>query len=266
MATLPSAWLVGAVTLESDQTIIVDPGANAAIVPAGTYMLRDVDPLISLQDVVLTAVAPFMTAPTVFMGRDRHFRYGSGVSWAWSSIPVVLQRALGYGASIALGAGNKKAPNKSEYLWSPGWCATTTDSPHDVEGFESPIRVHRTSPSGITQRTTVLGTSSRHVDLSWAAVPRDRAWAVGVNDGDPGDYRNFWRRVVVNGYRFNWYPEVPEEAVGTPVMWPTLVHGPYIAMLDEQGHRWWTRTIQQADTLSDIKLSAIKTSVAPGAA
>lgn len=253
--TTPSSWLIGSITLDSSVTIVVNGGSNA-LIAAGTYYLRDASAALSLIDVILTAVTPFMTTPAIFVAEDRKLRVTAGAPFTWT-IPSELQGALGFGASIP-STSSATATDVSELLWSPGWCATTTGHPTGTTGFEVPQRVHMASPSGLTQRVTIHGTAQTKAALDWAFVLRARAWAAGSDDGAPGDYRRFWGVVLVPGLRWKWYPETEEDdASSVAVTWPTAL-GPYVSV-DPKGD-WWDRSVKNADTHSGVQLDGLVSS------
>jgi hypothetical protein len=256
--TFPSSWVVGAIALETGADITVS--GTPVTVPPGTYYLRDADPAKSLIDEVLAAVTPEMTTPSIFIGRDRLIRVTAGASFTWTAIDPRLQAALGF-ASIP-STTSATATDVSAHLWSPAYCATTTGHPAGVTGYEQPTRAHTASLSGLTQSTTVHGTSRILTDLSWSAVLRARAWTVGEQDGAPGDYRRFWREVLLPGRRWKLYETVAESGTtdATPAVFPDAL-GPYKTPKLAIGQ--WDRTVRNFDGLADISLDGLVASELP---
>ena len=74
-----SDWLIGSFELEAAATIVVD-GVNNAVIPAGTYYLRDADAGLSLVDVLLAQVGAHLTTPGVWIGEDRLLRISAAVA------------------------------------------------------------------------------------------------------------------------------------------------------------------------------------------
>jgi hypothetical protein len=253
--TTPSSWLIGSITLASSATIVVN-GVSNAVIPAGTYYLYDATASLSLLDVILTAVAPFMTDEAIVVLESRKIRVTASVAFTWT-IPTELQDALGFGAAIP-STTSATASAVSDLLWSPGWCATTIGHPGGVTGYEQSQTVRTASPSGLSQRHTTHGTSAVMTSLEWMFVLRSRAWTVGEDNGTPGDYRRFWRVVLNPGLRWKLYPETEEDdASSTPVTWPTAL-GPYKTMRARDD--WWTRAIASTDTHTDVRLEGLVSS------
>jgi hypothetical protein len=251
--TYPSAWIVGSIVLTTNASITV--GGVPVSVPAGEYYLDDPTASLSLVEAVLTAVTPQMTAPAIFIARDRKIRITDSASTTWTAIDSRLQAALGIAASFGPTT-SYTAPAVSTLLWSPAYCATTTGHPSGSTGFERPTRAHSVSLSGLTQRTTVHGTAQRLCALSWSAVLRSRAWTEGQDDGAPGDFRRFWREVLLPGQRWKWYPEVieasPVDATAAVLASP---RGPYIVR--GLGEGWWSSTVANSDAYSDVALDGM---------
>ena len=253
--TYPSSWVVGALELTTDADITVS--GTPVTVPAGTYYLADATASRSLIEAVLAAVTPEMTTPSIFIGRDRLIRVTAGAAFTWTAIDARLQAALGF-ASIP-STSSATASDVSTLLWSPAYCATTTDHPGGTTGFEEPTRSHTTSPSGLTQYTVVHGTSRKQADLGWAQVLRDRVWREGFDDGGPGDFRRFWREVIVPGRRWKLYETVAESGTvdATPAVFPVAL-GPY--KTPRVDPRWWNRSVANFDGLTDVALDGVLTS------
>lgn len=249
MTAIESSWLIGSFVLEAAATIVVNGGSNA-VIPAGTYYLRDPTAANSLIDEILTQVAPFMTDEAIFIAEDRKLRVTASVAFTWT-IPAALQDILGFGASIP-STTSATATNISTLLWSPGWCATTSGHPGGVTGWTESTRVHTTSASGLTQRVTLHGTDRTQTSLAWRFVLRDRAWSSGEDTGLPGEYRRFFLDVLDPGQRWKLYPETTEDsASSSSVTYPTPL-GPYVAR--DLVNPWWARSISNADTHTDIGL------------
>ena len=251
--TFPSSWLIGAVTLATDASITVD--GTPVTIPAGEYYLDDPTASLSLLAAVLAAVTPEMTTPAIFVARDRKIRITAGAAFTWTAIDSRLQELLGVGATVGP-TSSATATEISTLLWSPGYCATTRGHPSGTTGWERPTRAQTVSLSGLTQRTTVHGTSQLIAELSWAQVLRSRAWTVGYDDGRPGDFRRFWRDVLRPGERWKWYEDV-DEATGVDATAATLADpfGPY--GVRELGEDWWLASIANSDAYSDVSLSGL---------
>lgn len=251
--TFPSSWIIGAVTLATDASITV--GGTPVTVPAGEYYLDDPTTALSLIEEVLTAVTPEMTAPAIFIARDRKIRITDSASFTWTAIDSRLQDLLGIGATVGPTTSHT-ATEISTHLWSPAYCATTTGHPSGTTGWERPQRAHTVSLSGLTQRTTVHGTSQKIAQLSWSQVLRARAWTEGYDDGRPGDFRRFWREVLKPGERWKWYENVTESAT-TDATAAVLASplGPYTAR--ELAEDWWLRSVANTDTHTDISLEGL---------
>jgi hypothetical protein len=253
-----SSWIIGATELAAAGSITVS--GTPVAVPLGAYYLRDPAPSLSLIDVVLAAVAPEMTAPSIFVGRDRKIRITDSAPFTWTAISVNLQAALGLGPTTGPATTSYTAPSISVLLWSPGWCATTIGHPTHTSGFRRPTRVHTSSPSGLTQKTTVHGTAQRRAQLRWAQVLRSRGWAEDEDDGAPGDFQRFVIEVLEPGHRWKWYGEVAEAADNvvdaTPAAWPAP-RGPY--KTETLPEDWWARSVPNTDTHTDAGLDGLLT-------
>jgi len=250
--TVASSWIVGSITLASSATIVVN-GASNAVIAAGTYYLYDASASLSLIDVILAAVAPYMTDEAIVVLESRKIKVTASVAFTWA-IPSELQDALGFGASIA-STTSATASSVSDLLWSPGYCATTTGHPGTVTGYQQSQRMHTASPSGLTQRVTIHGTAAVMCSLSWRYVLRARAWTTSQDGGSPGDFESFRRAVLDPGERWKWYPSTEElDSSTTAVTWPTAL-GPYKTVKPDGG--WWDRSIPAADTHSDVKLEGL---------
>jgi len=253
--SVSSSWFVGAVTLDAAVTIVVDT-VNDAVIAAGTYYLYDDTDALSLLDVILAAVAPFMTDEAIYIGQDRKIRVTASVAFAWTTIPSELQAILGLGASFT-STTSETASAVSTLLWSPAYCATPVGHPAGVSGYSERQRVVTESPSGLTIRTTTNGTAKTRTKLLVHYVIRERAWADGVDGGSPGDLRRFWLDVLEVGARWKHYPEVTEDdAVATAVSW-TTPFGPYKST--QLRPDWWSRPISATDAFSDVELAGTLT-------
>lgn len=257
--TYPSAWIIGSIALTTSASITV--GGVPVSVPAGEYYLDDPTGSLSLRAAVLTAVTPQMTAPAIFLARDRKLRITDSAPTTWTAIDSRLQAALGLAASFGPTTSHTAAAI-SELLWSPGYCATTTGHPSASTGWDRPVRAHSVSLSGLTQRVTTQGTPQKICALSWAQVLRSRAWTIGEDDGAPGDYRRFWIAVLHPGRRWKWYPDV-DEATGVDSTAATLAGplGPYLVRTLGEG--WWTQSVANSDAYSDVSLDGMLISEIP---
>ena len=255
---MTTSWIIGSTILATDGSITVN--GTPVVIPAGTYYLYDPTASLSLIDAVLTAITPEMTAPTLFIGKDRKLRITDSAAFTWAAISTNLQAALGLGASTGAATTSYTAPDISTLLWSPGWCATTIGHPTKASGFRRPVRAHTSSLSGLTQKTTVHGTAQRRAQLRWSQVLRSRAWNEDFDDGQPGDFQRFVVEVLEPGYRWKWYEEIIEAVEGavdsTPVIW-TTPEGPY--KTEQLPEDWWVRSVATVDTHSDAALDGLLT-------
>ena len=250
MTSVTSSYLVGSLVLIEDVTIVVN-GANNAVISAGTYYLRDSALALSLLDVILAAVAPFMTTPAVFVAEDRKIRVTAGVSFTWA-IPTELQEVLGFGASIP-STTSATATNISTLLWVPGWPETTIGHPVGTTGYPSKQRVQTASSSGLTTRTTIRGSSRIVASFAWLFVQRERVWT--VDGGLPGEFRRFLDEVLEPGLAWKLYSKMSnDEASSAPVAW-TTGFGPSV-LSDDYEPMWWSRAVQNVDSHSNLQLRA----------
>lgn len=255
MTAIESSWCIGEVVLESNATITVN-GASSAVIAAGFYYLRDPSTARSLIDTILAAVTPHMTTPAIFVARDRRLRVTAGASFTWA-IPAALQAALGFGASIA-STTSATATAVSNLLWSPGWPETTLGHPVGTRGWEQPNRVQTASASGLTVRTTLHGTASTMTGLRWQYVKQARVWT--TDEGEGGEYRRFWRDVLVPGRRWKLYSGITEDEASAASVTYTTPKGPYVVV--DPRSEWWDRAIPNVDSHTSISLDAMLTAEA----
>lgn len=248
MTAIESSWLVGALRLDDDATIVV--GGNNATVSAGTYYLRDATASLSLVDAVETAIAAHYAGSTVRVQRDRKVKIDLNGNSVTLVIPSALQAALGFTASPYGSATSRTAEAVSTLLWSPGWPETPVGHPVGTTGVETPNWVQTSSPSGLTTRTTTHGTSSRTTELRWSMVLQSRVWT--TSDGEPGEFRRWYREVLAPGRRWKLYSGITEDdASTTAVTWTTAL-GPYV--LRDPEWSWFNRAIANTDRASNIAL------------
>jgi hypothetical protein len=253
MAAVEADWLIGQVTLTSSATIVV--GGSNVVIAADDYYLRDATSGISLIDTIQTGIAGVYAGSTVRVQRDRKIKIDLNGNNVTLVIPTALQAVLGFTSSPYAAATSRTAEAVSTHLWSPGWPMTTIGHPSGTEGFEVPNWEQTSSASGQTIRTTEHGTAAKATELFVEKVKRARVWT--TNDGEPGEYRRFWREVIKGGYRWKRYAEITEdEASTTAVTWTTAV-GPY--KVRELDPLWWSRSIKASDSHSDITLKGTKT-------
>jgi hypothetical protein len=256
---MSTSWIIGATTLATAGSITVN-GTPVAIA-AGSRYLRDPTASLSLVADVLAAVTPEMTAPTVYVAQDRKLRITDAVPVTWTAISTNLQAALGLGATTGGATTSFTAPAISTLLWAPGWCATTIGHPTKTSGFRRANRAHTSSPSGLTQNTTVHGTDRRIAQLRWRQVLRSRGWAEDQDDGAPGDFQRFVVEVLRPGARWKWYSDMVEvgDAVdSTPAVWTDPPRGPY--KTETLPEDWWSRSVANTDTHTDASLDGLLTS------
>lgn len=247
MTAIESSWLVGAVQLDNDATIVV--GGNNAVVSAGTYYLRDASASLSLIDAVETAIAAHYAGSTVRVQRDRKIKIDLNGNSVALTIPATLQAALGFTASPYGAATSRTAEAVSTLLWSPAWPETPVGHPVGTTGVEIANWVQTSSPSGLTTRTTTHG-SQRITELRWSMVLQARVWT--TSDGEPGEFRRFYREVLAPGRRWKLYSGVTEdEASTTAVTWTTAV-GPYV--LRDPEWNWYNRAIANSDRATNVAI------------
>jgi len=243
-----TSWLIGSFELAANATITVN-GAPV-VIGAGAYYLRDASPALSLIDTVQAAIA----GSTITIGRNRKVRitFAGGTTIA---IPVALRAALGftqpsYGPSLII-----IAESVSRLLWSPGWPEKPRHSPVVAEGRKHWDRVMTSSPTGETVDVT-LHHSMTLADWSWSAVRPDRAWTAAAA---PGEYVDFFERIIVFGHPFKLYPQIEEsDSSATAVTW-TTPFGPYV--VPDPDYDWYTRFSPNTDAVgANIEIAAMKTS------
>ena len=250
MSAVESAWMIGSVTLADDATISV--GGNSAVVSAGTYYLRDATASLSLIDAIQTAIAAHYAGSTVRVQRDRKIKIDLNGNSVALIIPATLQAVLGFTNSPYGAATSRTAEAVSTLLWSPAWPETPVGHPVGTKGWEVPNWVQTSSLSGLTVRTTQHGTAMYLAEFQWFKVAQARVWT--TDEGEPGEFRRFHRDVLAPGYHWKLYSGVTEdESSTTAVTWTTAI-GPY--KIRDPEWRWFNRSIQAVDRLTDITVKA----------
>lgn len=261
MAAIESSWVLGEIRFTEDVTFFVS--SEPCTITAGNYYLWDADESISLVHQLVAAVeaSEIISADTltIFVRRDRKVEivYDFNDETIPSlQLPEPLATAIGFESTEYGEATSFVGSKVPTLLWSPGWPETTIGHPVGTEGFDIPNWEQTSSASGLTVRTTVHGTSQVATELFWDWVKQARVWT--TSDGEPGEFRRFWRDVLVPGYRWKLYSGITEDEVSsTEVTWTTAV-GPY--KVREIDPRWWSRSIKNVDSHTPITLKGTKTS------
>lgn len=241
--------LVGSFTLASNATVVIN-GSNA-VIPAGTYYLRDPTTALSLIDTLEDALQVHVASATVRVLGSLVVQISAGVALTLS-IPAALRDVLGLPASPSVGTTiTGTAPT---LLWSGGWPATPIEHPRGVDARPEWDRVQTSSPDGLTTNTTVHG-YAQVSGWRWFMVTQGRVWGSGSGVlGAPGEFARFASDVLVPGQRFKLY-QGADEGAATPITWPTPARGPYKAR--DWTSNWWSRAVDGVDTWSPLELLAI---------
>ncbi len=241
--------LIGSVTLASSATVVIN-GSNA-VVPAGTYYLRDASPSLSLIDVLEDALQAHVASATVRVLGTLVVQISAAVALTLS-IPAALRDVLGLPASPTVGT--VITGTASTLLWSATWPGTPIEHPRGVAGRPVWDRVQTSSPDGLATNTTVHGYATVS-GWRWWMVPQSRVWASGSGVlGAPGEFARFASDVLVPGHRFKLAPNV-DEGAATPITWPSTIFGPYKAR--DYNDAWWGRAVDSLDLWSNLELQAV---------
>lgn len=248
-----STWAVASFALASSATVTI--GGTDRTIPAGSWYLRDEDSAQSLIDKLQTEIAAVVAGSTVRVLRNRKVHIDFNGSSPTLAIPSSLAEVLGFTSSPYAGATSRTAENVSRLLWSPGWPETASKSPSGNPGRKVYDRVMTASASGLSFDVTVHS-STTLLDLSWQAVRQERAWTSAEG---PGEFVDFFDRVIVTGDRFRLYADVLEDdASSAEVTW-TTARGPYV--VPDPDYDWYRRFVATSDSLgANIEIRAMKTS------
>ena len=238
---MESSWLIGSITLSSAATLTID--GNDQDVAAGSYYLYDPTASLSLIKQVENAIAAVVAGSTVYIGRDRKVRIDFNGNSTTIDIPLAIRAALGFTQSSYAAATSRTAERVSTLLWSPGWPETPIGAPVGTAGRVVYDRVMTASPTGQTF-TVTLHHSSTLVSWNWLAVRQDRAWTTSAL---PGEYVDFFDRIIVRGKRMKLYSNMSEDdASSTAVTWVSPL-GPYI--VPEPDWEWYRRFNPNSDSI-----------------
>lgn len=253
MVAIEAAWLVGSATTSSSATIVV--GGNNVVISAGTRYLEDASSSLSWIDTIETGIAGVYAGSTVRVLQSGLVKIDLNGNSATLTIPAALQQILGFTSSPYGAATTHTAEVSSTLLWRPGWPETTIGHPVGTEGYEVPNWEQTASASGQTVRTTEHGTAAKLTELFFAQVQRARVWT--TDDGQPGEYRRWWREVLKPGYRWKLYSGITEDSASTSAVTWTTAQGPY--KVRELDPKWWNRAIQQVDSHTNITIKGTLT-------
>jgi len=247
-----SSCLIGSFKLNATASFSLN--GTPRNVPAGPYYLRDAVGVLSLIDRVQVSLMFGAPAIVVYIGQDRRVRmdFGEEVD---ITIPAALREVLGFTEASYAGVELLVAETVSTLLWSPGWPHTPRGAPVGVQGFKVHDRVMTASPTGGTYDVTLHHATVKN-ELSWRAVKQSRAWSPGLTTV-PGEYADFFERIIVHGWRLKLYTIDEDEGSATAVTWGTGF-GPYV--VPDPEYQWYQRFVAQSDSLgANIDIAAIVT-------
>lgn len=239
--------LVGSFTLASNATIVIN--GNNAVIPAGTYYLRDSTLALSLIDTIEDALQMHVASVAVRVLGTLVVQITAGAALTLT-IPSALQAVLGLPGSPTVGTTiTGTAPT---LLWSATWPGTPIEHPRGVAARPEWDRVQTASPDGLTTTTTVHG-YAQVSGWRWWMVPQQRVWSAGSGVfGAAGEFARFAADVLVPGQRFKVYQSI-DEGSATNITW-TTAYGPYKAK--DWSSDWWSRAVDSVDRWSPIELRA----------
>lgn len=251
MAT--SSWLIGSFNLTT--AFIQVNGVNVSV-PGGNLYLRSAVAVLSLIDIVETAIQTEVPTATLFLTEGRTVRLlptgGNPVEIDWLS-NLTLRDALGYAANLASQDTPHDAPNVSPLLFSPGFTATP-ETLLDTSGYVTNDQSRMASADGTELQVTTFFEQVQQ-RLSWTHILAERMRVANSVDGG-GTFFEFHEQSSKLGFSMRYYQEQTEVASSTTaVTWDDSVdnsHGPYI--LKRTMPRAYSRVVRNADLYSTLTM------------
>ena len=248
-----SSWLIGSAQLEASGIEV--NGVNVAT-PGGTLYLRSENPLLSLIDLLTTAIQTQVPTAELVVTQGRRVRLvptlGDPISIDWLA-NTTIRDLLGFTGLLASSDSPRTATNVSPLLWSPGWVATP-ETLLGTAGWVQTDATHHVSADGRRKLATTYYEQVQQ-DLSWSVILAERLRVDAATDGG-GTFHEFYEQVLKRGMSIRWYVEQLEaDGSNTAVTWDdsaTNSFGPYV--LREADARWYRRVLDNADLYGSLAL------------
>lgn len=261
MALITTAWIMGSEPDVPATTISVTANSvtEDLVIPAGDYYPYDstaANSAITTLETTLETHSELGGSVTAIIGRDRRPRITTPGAWSinsWSDL--TFRNILGFTGTEAVAGATQTAAGFSRWLWSPGRLEIP-DAPLGSQG----LPYHDTAV-GMSGDSVVIATTNNSGRRNRFLFRYVQAARVMTSSGSPGEYAEFWDRVVRRFYRWKLYRNLTEEDSGTDATQAVLsgeVLGPYKLTapsgLVELGY---TREISRVELFSPVEMPCI---------
>ncbi len=240
-----SSFVIGSV--EDLPAYAVNIGGATTTV-TGDYYLWDATASRSLCDHFASVMATAgVTNPDVFITESGHVRITADTSFTiiWSD--STLRDIFGFTATTGPTTG-ATAPNRSPWLWVPGWPETPA-SPVGTSGNKVKDTIVTSSASGLTSKFTTRTTKTRQ-KFSWRHVAQASVWTTSESGGE---FRKFADDHLDLGYRFKLYSGCTLDSTSNTEFSSTYTLGPY--KVENPGQWRFQREDPARDAHSPIEIA-----------